>query len=355
MAYNAFHNDFRVIVHIKCGQQFKFIYNGSYVVSNDYKIENDKNGNINNSYLLNELYQQLPKCRYICLEALRNMEEQFQVYTIPEIIKKIDSDIPSNISTYSTCPEQSINDSSDEISRIMSPPSPRTIRPSFHKPNCVESTDNAILKTWRFVSSFAEFKRDDKCATEDACFTIDKALGVSDGVGGWAEYGIDPGEFSRSLMKECKSSFLKYFNGENRESICSADPLYILSNAYSAISSYGSATALLVTLNNDQLLCCNIGDSGFLVIRFMNNSPFIIEKSTPQQHDFNVPFQLARIPSLAKIEDIASKSKNGYKIINKIRNGNFCQDAPEHSDFYLVSNIKQNDIVVLATDGSIII
>jgi hypothetical protein len=99
-------------------------------------------------------------------------------------------------------------------------------------------------------------------------------------------------------------------------------------------------------------MCCNIGDSGFLVVRFMNNSPFIIEKSVPQQHDFNVPYQLARIPSIRQMEEIANKSSDGLSAIRQIKKCCFCQDAPEHSDYYVVSNIKANDIVILASDGN---
>jgi protein phosphatase PTC7 len=36
---------------------------------------------------------------------------------------------------------------------------------------------------------------------EDALFTTPTAVGVADGVGGWRELKIDPGEYSRSLMQ----------------------------------------------------------------------------------------------------------------------------------------------------------
>ena len=38
---------------------------------------------------------------------------------------------------------------------------------------------------------------------EDAFFITDLGIGVSDGVGSWNSYGIDPSLFSSTLMSEC--------------------------------------------------------------------------------------------------------------------------------------------------------
>lgn len=35
-------------------------------------------------------------------------------------------------------------------------------------------------------------------------FKFDLFLGVADGVGGWRNHGVDPGEFSFSLMRACE-------------------------------------------------------------------------------------------------------------------------------------------------------
>lgn len=54
----------------------------------------------------------------------------------------------------------------------------------------------------------------------------------------------------------------------------------------------GSATASICVLNNQDLSALNLGDSGFLLIRFdlMENDPYILLKSQEQQHSFNTPF-----------------------------------------------------------------
>lgn len=41
---------------------------------------------------------------------------------------------------------------------------------------------------------------------EDACFIADHCIGVADGVGGWAEIGVDPGLYSRQLMEFAKQA-----------------------------------------------------------------------------------------------------------------------------------------------------
>lgn len=39
----------------------------------------------------------------------------------------------------------------------------------------------------------------DKKRGEDAFFVTRNGVGVADGVGGWAEYGVDPGEYPRRV------------------------------------------------------------------------------------------------------------------------------------------------------------
>lgn len=41
---------------------------------------------------------------------------------------------------------------------------------------------------------------------EDAYFIAEHCLGVADGVGGWAEIGVDPGLYSRQLMQFAKEA-----------------------------------------------------------------------------------------------------------------------------------------------------
>jgi len=118
---------------------------------------------------------------------------------------------------------------------------------------------------------------------EDAYFisTDGLVLGVADGVGGWAEVGVDPAIYSKALMKGSKD-FTKTPN-------YSKDPVDIMSAGYTISTDIvGSSTCCICVLDGGYLRCANLGDSGFMVIR-RNQVHF---RSREQQHSFNFPYQL---------------------------------------------------------------
>eukprot|EP01101_Sappina_pedata_P012303 TRINITY_DN8428_c0_g1_i1.p1 TRINITY_DN8428_c0_g1~~TRINITY_DN8428_c0_g1_i1.p1 ORF type:complete len:338 (-),score=87.74 TRINITY_DN8428_c0_g1_i1:8-1021(-) len=170
---------------------------------------------------------------------------------------------------------------------------------------------------------------------EDAYYISPNSLGIADGVGGWAEQGIDSSKISRQLMhcsKAIADSEISSFGGIQSEAID------ILDNAYedmvdSGEVDAGSTTACIVTLKADgnkmNIEGANLGDSGYMVIR----DGKIIFRSREQQVPgvFNAPFQLAIYPP--------HMSTRGA-IIN----------SPSDADSYAVS-AEEGDIVVVATDG----
>jgi serine/threonine protein phosphatase PrpC len=53
----------------------------------------------------------------------------------------------------------------------------------------------------------------------------------------------------------------------------------------------GSATATICVLNNRDLTALNLGDSGFILIRFdTNKEPYVLIRSKEQTHKFNTPY-----------------------------------------------------------------
>jgi protein phosphatase PTC7 len=117
--------------------------------------------------------------------------------------------------------------------------------------------------------------------SEDASYAHSTSLGIADGVGGYREYGIDPGHFSRNLMKTAKE-FSKN---------C-IDPYRILEHAIQQTREakiQGGSTMLVVTLEGGLLRTANLGDSGFLVFR--GNS--LVYQSKPLLKGWNTPFQFA--------------------------------------------------------------
>lgn len=87
----------------------------------------------------------------------------------------------------------------------------------------------------------------------------------------------------------------------------------------------GSTTATMAFLTQDkQLKTCNIGDSGYLLLRRGESGNLeSVFRSTSQQHYFNCPYQ--------------------FGIHNK--------KPPSDQAFSTVHLIEENDILVLGTDG----
>jgi serine/threonine protein phosphatase PrpC len=144
--------------------------------------------------------------------------------------------------------------------------------------------------------------------------------GVADGVGGWHEYGIDPSKFSFNLMKTCKRLV------EQQEAdfqVNAKTPLNLLEQSYQTLledknNSYlvGSSTACILLFHHDTNLLhtCNLGDSGFVIVRANR----IIHRSQEQQHYFNSPYQIAILPSSS-----SSSSSNSSSASTTQANSNY--------------------------------
>ncbi|KAI3767201.1 hypothetical protein L2E82_17289 [Cichorium intybus] len=118
---------------------------------------------------------------------------------------------------------------------------------------------------------------------EDAHFICcdEQAIGVADGVGGWADLGIDAGKYARELMSNSVTAVQDEPKG-------SVDPARVLEKAYTKTKSKGSSTACIIALTNQGLNAINLGDSGFMVVR----DGCTVFRSPAQQHDFNFTYQL---------------------------------------------------------------
>jgi protein phosphatase PTC7 len=92
----------------------------------------------------------------------------------------------------------------------------------------------------------------------------------------------------------------------------------------------GSSTASIVQFDkvNSLLNTCNLGDSGYIIIRDFNQ---IIYKSKPMHHFFNCPYQLSLSPEDAKRGLNSSDSVNDSQ-------------TTQHK-------LYPNDLVIVATDG----
>ncbi|KAI5694787.1 hypothetical protein M8J76_007080 [Diaphorina citri] len=165
---------------------------------------------------------------------------------------------------------------------------------------------------------------------DDAYFTARyktaDVLGVADGVGGWRNYGIDPGEFSSFLMKTCERLVTSgRFSCTEPTSLLARSYYELLENKQPIL---GSSTACIVILNKETstLYTANIGDSGFVIVRRGK----VIHRSEEQQHYFNTPFQLS-LPPLSHTTQVLG-------------------DRPECADTSQFQ-VEDGDVILLATDG----
>uniref|UniRef100_A0A1J3HUA2 Protein phosphatase n=1 Tax=Noccaea caerulescens TaxID=107243 RepID=A0A1J3HUA2_NOCCA len=172
------------------------------------------------------------------------------------------------------------------------------------------------VKPLKLVSGSCYLPHPDKEATggEDAHFICaeEQALGVADGVGGWAELGIDAGYYSRELM----SNSVNAIQDEPKGSI---DPARVLEKAHTSTKSKGSSTACIIALTDQGLQSINLGDSGFMVVR----EGHTVFRSPVQQHDFNFTYQL-------------ECGSNG--------------DLPSSGQVFTVA-VAPGDVVIAGTDG----
>lgn len=97
---------------------------------------------------------------------------------------------------------------------------------------------------------------------EDAYVSNERLIVVADGVGGWGEVGVDPGLFSKQLVKDIEVEFNKNPKGSLKE---------MLVEAVKANKNTGSSTAVLATMDVTDgsviLRTTNLGDSGYVIFR----------------------------------------------------------------------------------------
>lgn len=88
-------------------------------------------------------------------------------------------------------------------------------------------------------------------------------LAVADGVGGWAESGIDPANFSKRLCRNIDELVAQ------NEAYYIDEPKQLLMEAVNQNRETGSSTCVIATLDKTRpnMTTCNLGDSGYMLLR----------------------------------------------------------------------------------------
>lgn len=182
---------------------------------------------------------------------------------------------------------------------------------------------------------------------EDAFLALDHALAIADGVGGWANVGVDPALFARHLMKECHAL------AKPDEQIRQHNIYSILEHGASRLAeekpTRGSCTACGVSLSlrekkegtervegeEGMLYLFNLGDSGAIVVR----GESIIAATKEQQHKFNCPFQLS--------SDGSDKISDGDLQTLPVQKGDLVMVTTDG----VLDNLREEDIRQILTAG----
>ncbi|KAK1359971.1 Protein phosphatase [Heracleum sosnowskyi] len=171
-------------------------------------------------------------------------------------------------------------------------------------------------KNLKLLSGSCYLPHPDKKETggEDAHFICvnEQVIGVADGVGGWADVGVNAGLYARELMSNSVGAILN----EPKDSI---DPARVLTRAHSATKAMGSSTACIICLKEEGIHAINLGDSGFIVVR----DGCSVFESPVQQHGFNFTYQL----------ECSSRS-----------------DQPSSGQVFMIP-VVPGDVIVAGTDG----
>ncbi|KAL5218320.1 hypothetical protein ABZP36_019004 [Zizania latifolia] len=187
--------------------------------------------------------------------------------------------------------------------------------PQSEKSACASDKNKLRDRSLKFVSGSCYLPHPDKEETggEDAHFIWDEqAIGIADGVGGWAGYGVDAGQYARDLMSHAVTAIQE----EPKDSI---NLSRVLEKAHRNTTVKGSSTACIIALADQGIQAINLGDSGFILIR----DGCTLFRSPIQQHDFNFTYQL--------------------------ESGN-CSDLPSAAQVFKVP-VASGDVIVAGTDG----
>ena len=123
---------------------------------------------------------------------------------------------------------------------------------------------------------------------EDAASITGNLIAVADGVGGWAESGVDPAKYSRQLC----SNIDRLVEADSDGARFGTDPKRLLIDAESETREIGSCTCCIAALDRHEpfLHTCNLGDSGYLLLRKSGLDLVSVFRSKEQTHSFNFPY-----------------------------------------------------------------
>ena len=204
---------------------------------------------------------------------------------------------------------------------------------------------------YRFKSSSKNIPHPDKVKKggEDAYFHNPEILVVADGVGFWDTVGIDPGFYSRKLVRNVKNFYFKkkrFFNRDLKQ-------LDLEAGKHDKLK--GTSTLVFAVFDDftGELKTSNLGDSGFIILRENKNREQNYEKG--YHHSKN-----KKLKHLKNHQNTKKNKKNHYYKFYKSKEQqhsfNFPYQLGTQGDNPLLAEthsfkVLPNDLIIVASDG----
>lgn len=199
-----------------------------------------------------------------------------------------------------------------------------------------------------------------------------RALGIADGVGEWEwRFGVNARAFADELMAGCQLG-IEQLRGDTSLPVREC-ALRALQRGYAATASFGSSTSLVASLGrHGELGVANLGDSALLQLRRLeavaaNDRPDgsgpsaapaavpagplrCVARTREQQHSFNCPYQLMRLPSREDFPELLRQGKDKLVRVMERQAKLPRFDLPEDAELYSLC-VQEGDLIILGTDG----
>lgn len=210
----------------------------------------------------------------------------------------------------------------------------------------------------RLVSGACQIPHPNKLASggEDSFFISPNgcALGVADGVGEWDRLKVNPRQMADEIMTGASATVASFRTAGGMPVVERA--VVALREGYRATRSFGGAAVLIAALDSrcHSLGVANLGDCGLRQLRrqYSRGSrgiPSVTAKTREQQHFFNCPFQLSRLPTREEAPALAAAGK--AELAEAVSRGvQMMQDSPDDADVYALP-VMEGDLFVVASDG----
>lgn len=187
-------------------------------------------------------------------------------------------------------------------------------------------------------------------------------FGVADGVGEWEKMKVNPRVIADEIMANSKISLESMGRQPMNGVQAPQRALLALKDGFDAANSFGACTVTVVVLDpkGSSLGVANVGDSGLRQLRkggrmvanssAMDSGPsWVVARTREQQHFFNCPYQLSKLPTPADHPALLAQGKQA--LVEAMKRGNALQqDRPEDADLYNYA-VAEGDLLVLGTDG----